>query len=133
MTPRYEKLHNESGPVAVIDHWANIPLNTLKAALVADVKVLAQEKIVAILPEYMQRNLTARAAELAAVHAGLTPNNYPEPDRSEWMAGAAKWTKIKAIRAASNLIEAEIAALADRDALFAYSETLNTNPLWPQD
>lgn len=110
----------------------DIPIDDIKAEAIAVTKREAERRILAIVPEWKQRNLTARAVELSAIHAGITPENYPEPDRSEWMAGQALWDRIKLIRAASDQIEAEIAALPTTGAIFDYAETLETNPLWPE-
>jgi len=78
-----------------------------KKSLVSETKAEANRRILAILPEWKQRNYTARAVEkLAAGEVG----------DDEWNAMNAAWTAIKAIRVASDAIEAEIAALTDEQA-----------------
>lgn len=115
-----------------VDTWAG-NLDPIKAAAVAEVRAIAEQKILAILPEYMQRNLTARAVELAVKNAGKGSDQFSADERAEWTAGQAKWNAIKAVRAASNAIEAQIAAIGDADALQACFETLRDNPLWPAE
>ena len=70
----------------------------------AEVKAEAYRRIIRIIPEWKQRNLTARAAELAMkVAAGGT---LTAAEQGEWDAGQVIWDKIKAVRAASDTIEA---------------------------
>jgi len=93
----------------VADSVADRPaaLAAWKDRLVSETKAEANRRIVAILPEWKQRNYTARAVEkLAAGEVG----------DDEWNAMNAAWTAIKAIRVASDGIEAEIAALTDEQA-----------------
>lgn len=71
------------------------------AAFVAAVKAEAYRRIVAICPEWKQRNLTAQAAILA--DKGRDAWTVDEADA--WAAGEAIWADIKAIRAASDAIE----------------------------
>ena len=67
-----------------------------------DVRRLAGEKILSLCPEWKQRNLTARASILAAKGRG----NWTAEEQAEWEAGEAIWAQIKAIRDASNVLEA---------------------------
>lgn len=83
----------------------------LAADLIARVKAEAGRRINDIAPEYVQRNLTARAAELALTYPGLGFDDLPEPEKTEAAAGRALWVQIKAIRAKSNEIEASVAEL----------------------
>jgi hypothetical protein len=69
---------------------------------VADVKDGAQSLIVAFCPEWKQRNLTARAAELAM----KGKENWTAEEQAEVATGQAVWDRIKAIRAASDALEA---------------------------
>ena len=69
---------------------------------VQEVKAEAQRRIYEILPDWKQRNLTARAAELALKGAG----SWTPDEQAEVAAGQALWDKIKAVRAASDVIEA---------------------------
>lgn len=66
------------------------------------IKSEAQRRILHILPEWKQRNLTARAAELAI--KGV--QNWSLEEQTEIAAGQALWDQIKAIRAKSNALEA---------------------------
>jgi len=66
------------------------------------VKAEAQRRIYAILPDWKQRNLTARAAELAIKGQA----NWTTQEQAEYTAGQAVWDQIKAIRAASDALEA---------------------------
>jgi hypothetical protein len=66
------------------------------------VKIEAYRRIVAICPEWRQRNLTARAAILADKGRAL----WSADERAAWDAGRALWDIIDAIRAASDAIEA---------------------------
>lgn len=73
-----------------------------QAGTAAAVKAEAARRILAILPEWKQRNLTARAAELAKIGEA----NWTQAEADEWAAGQALWDQVKAIRAASDNIEA---------------------------
>jgi len=66
------------------------------------VKEEAYRRIVAICPEWKQRNLTAQAAQLAK--KGET--SWTPEEAAAWAAGEAIWNQIAAIRAASDVIEA---------------------------
>lgn len=69
---------------------------------VGDVKREAERRILAIVPEWKQRNLTAQAAILAKKGEA----NWTTEEQAAWDAGEAIWTQIAAIRAASDAIEA---------------------------
>lgn len=71
------------------------------AQIVAEIKQEAARRILVVIPEWKQRNLTARAAQLAAKGKA----NWTAEEQAEWNAGEAVWTKVKAIRAASNVLE----------------------------
>lgn len=66
------------------------------------VKAEAQKRIYSVLPSWKQRNLTARAAELAIKGR----DNWTAEELSEYEAGQSVWNTIKAIRAASDALEA---------------------------
>lgn len=102
---------------AVID--AHVPFFGHVERKVQDVKAEANRRILAILPEWKQRNYTARAVEKVA--AG-------EVGDDEWNDMQTAWQQIKAIRVASDAIEAEVAALTDEQA--GEYDVVN-NPLWP--
>ena len=85
------------------------PLETVKARLVATVKSLAMRKIIAIVPEWKQRNLLARATQLLRKKEA----NWTAGDLAAWNAGQAIWDRIVAIRSASDVGEGDIAAAPD--------------------
>jgi len=66
------------------------------------VKAEAYRRIIAICPEWKQRNLTAQAAQLAKKGEA----NWTPEEEAAWAAGEAIWNQIAAIRAASDVIEA---------------------------
>ena len=66
------------------------------------VKAEAGRRIVAICPEWKQRNLTAQAAQLAKKGEA----NWTPEETAAWAAGEVIWNQIAAIRAASDVIEA---------------------------
>lgn len=69
---------------------------------VDDVKAEANRRIIAICPEWRQRNLLAQAAILAEKGRA----NWTPAELTAWEAGQALWNRIAAIRAASDQIEA---------------------------
>lgn len=73
------------------------------AEMVVAVKAEAQRRIISIIPEWKQRNLTARAAELAI--KGVS--SWTAEETSEYQSGQAIWNQIKAVRAASDALEAQ--------------------------
>jgi hypothetical protein len=66
------------------------------------IKQEANRRIVAICPEWKQRNLTAQAAQLAKKGEA----NWTQAETDAWAAGEALWAQIAAIRVASDAIEA---------------------------
>ena len=74
----------------------------LRAEQVEAVKAEAMRRILAICPEWKQRNLTAQAAILAEKgRASWTADEF-----AAWNAGKAIWDQIAAIRSRSDAIEA---------------------------
>lgn len=71
-------------------------------ATAEQVKAEAYRRIVAICPEWQQRNLTAQAVVLAEKGRA----NWSQDELAAWEAGEALWGAIKAIREASDVIEA---------------------------
>jgi len=71
-------------------------------ATVEMVKAEAGRRIIAICPEWKQRNLTAQAAQLAKKGEA----NWTPEEQAAWDAGEALWNQIAAIRAKSDLLEA---------------------------
>jgi hypothetical protein len=76
-------------------------LAAAKAAKKAQIKTAARAQILARYPEWMQANLTARAVELVSLGQTTGP---------EWGQMQAIWDWIKATRARSNLLEADVDA-----------------------
>ena len=75
------------------------PARVITAEMVKDE---AHRRIVMIIPEWKQRNLTARAAELAEKGR----ENWSPSELAEWNAGSDVWSRVKAVRVKSNQIEA---------------------------
>jgi hypothetical protein len=69
--------------------------------MVQQVKAEAQRRIINIIPEWKQRNLTARAAELAI--KGVV--NWTAEETLEYEKGQAIWNSIKRIREKSDELE----------------------------
>lgn len=69
------------------------------------IKVEANRRILAIMPEYKQRNAMAFGLETMMVH-GPDPANWPMDLQTMNNTIQAQWTTIKAIRTRSNEIEA---------------------------
>lgn len=74
------------------------------APTVALVKAEAERRILAIMPEYQQRNVMALALETIQQH-GPDPAQWPSQLQAINTAAMAKWTQIKALRAKSDEIE----------------------------
>lgn len=66
------------------------------------VKNEAYRRIVAIVPEWKQRNLTAQAAQLAEKGRA----NWTAEELAAWNAGQVIWDQVAAIRAKSDALEA---------------------------
>lgn len=85
---------------------ADRPVAAAKAALVTKIKAVAQQKIIAIAPEWRQRNLLVQAAKLLKKgESSWTPD-----DTAAWNAGDVIWQQIAAIRAAGDVGEAAVNA-----------------------
>lgn len=70
----------------------------------AFIKQMTSKAILRLAPDYKQRNMTARAVEIADAKASgtATPEDLVDAD-----AIAAVWATIKALRAKSNELEAQ--------------------------
>ena len=85
-------------------NWGNaIAAGT--AVTAAMVKAEAARRIDAIMPDYQQRNALAMGLEATQLH-GADPASWPTDLQTLNSAIQVKWATIKAIRAASNAIEA---------------------------
>jgi hypothetical protein len=72
------------------------------ANLIRGIKAEANRRILAIVPEWKQRNLLAQAAQLAK--RGET--HWTADDHAAWEDGETIWERVSAIRAASDDLEA---------------------------
>ena len=79
----------------------DMPAAQVNAALIARVKSDAGQRIVAIVPEWKQRNLIARAALLSRKGEA----NWSADDSAAWAAGEAVWNRVVAIRSNSDAAE----------------------------
>lgn len=98
-----------------------IDLDAIRERRRAEVKAEAGQRILSILPDWKQRNLTARAVELTA----QGPQTWTAEEQAEWDAGQALWTWVKAVRLATDIFEADIAAETDA------ATAAGMQPLWP--
>jgi hypothetical protein len=99
----------------------------LKEEKKSQAKEEAYRRIIAILPEWKQRNYIAKSVELTEKKsAGIT---LTSEEISILDAMKAMWTTIQQIRSASDNIETEIDALSTSEALEAYN--VEVNILWP--
>lgn len=91
---------------------------------IAETKGEAQRRIYALVPQWKQVNLTARAVELHQKRLDLVA--LTQDEQIEVAAIQTLWDKVKAIRAASDLIEADIRASANPTDF-----DVEGNPTWP--
>lgn len=92
--------------------------------LQAFVKAEAERRILNILPAWKQRNYTARAVEI--IYAIQTSTAAAE-DTAELTAIHGFFDRVKAIRAASDLVEADV----ERGAIRTHDEAVGS-ALWPE-
>ena len=92
---------------AEIDALPAPPIPTV-TEIIIKTKAEAQRRILAVIPQWKQANLTARGVELntKVISGGVLTT----AEQAELTAGFALWSKAKAIRTASDLIEQDIAA-----------------------
>jgi len=91
----------DAGPGSAYDGQIFTAPVEVGAVTVEDVKAEAMRRILAVAPEWKQRNLTAQAAILAKIGE----SNWTPEQAAAWAAGENLWGQIAAIRAASDLIE----------------------------
>ncbi len=92
-------------------HWAGMNMSDWQAiahppsppVTSADIKAEAERRILAVLPEWKQRNLTARGVEL--VLALIKNKGWTAAEAIEAAAIQGQWDKVKAIRARSDELE----------------------------
>jgi hypothetical protein len=83
-------------------------LPAAQAAKRTAIKAAARQVILGRYPEWMQANLTARAVELVSLNELSGP---------EWQRMQSIWDWIKAVRAHSDLLEADVAACTTVEAV----------------
>ena len=88
------------GPRPSDDELRAAMLPAAQAAKRAAIKQAARQVILSRYPEWMQANLTARAVELVSLSELSGP---------EWARMQSIWAWIKAVRAHSDLLEADVA------------------------
>lgn len=75
------------------------------AVLPSAVKAEAERRILAVMPEWRQRNALA-AGQAAVMAHGPDPTSWPSELQTEHAEAMAAWAAINAIRAASDALEA---------------------------
>lgn len=102
-------------------------LDCRKAVLKIKTKYIAKKKILDIIPQWKQNNLTARATELLERKIDGT---ITATEQTELTTLRNTWNSIlKPIRTASDSIENEINGIATTEEANAYN--VEGNPLWP--
>lgn len=109
------------GTKMVVDkQWTYPSLASMKAERIEGIKLEARNRILAVLPEWKQANITARQGELHRIEVGLMRDDQGGlvPQRSltqeeiaELAAIANAWAFVKATRVHSDALEAQVAAL----------------------
>lgn len=98
----------------------------LKANCVTAIKAEARQRIVAVMNKDQQDNALARGQEMIFLH-GADAATWPQAARDEYTVVMAKWSQIKALREASDAIEAALPD--DPEALSAFSAATANG--WP--
>lgn len=94
----------------------NALLSGAKEERIVAIKAVAQERIYAIVPAWRQNNLMARSIELRNIK---DERPWTEGEAAEDAAIKAIWAAVKAIRAASDIAEAEVWAAASQEEIDA--------------
>jgi hypothetical protein len=118
---------DEIGAQALIDTFD--PVAAVVPLKVAAVKAEAQRRIFAIMPAWKQSNLMAQALNDIIDH-GQDATARPADQKATKVAADAAWGKIKAIREASNVIEAKLLAMTKWQELEEHDAT--TDAIWPK-
>ena len=104
-----------------------IATTNLKSSLVAYTKMVANQRIVAIIPEWKQRNASARAIELQEIRHEAGELSYDEA--AELLMIREIFTDtVKPIRSASDDIEAEI-----ESGTIITTEQIDKYTMWPRN
>lgn len=93
--------YDENGEKVFID-YTDEEFAVLNPATLEEVKIEAHRRIVAIVPEWKQRNLLAQAALLT----DKGRENWTAEETADWDAALVIWAQVAAIRARSDEIEA---------------------------
>lgn len=109
---------------AIIDAYD--PVADHRTAKIAEVKAEAQQRIYAVVPAWKQTNLLAQAALLNDKGRG----RWSAQELAAWNAGQALWAQVASIRAASDQIEADIAAMTDWQEINAFDVAASAR--WPE-
>jgi hypothetical protein len=88
--------------------WESIIRPPAPPTTLADIKAEAERRILALLPEWKQRNLTARGVEL--VLALVKNRGWSPEEAAEAAQIQAQWNKVNAIRDRSNDLEQSLPA-----------------------
>lgn len=110
---------------AIIDAFD--PVAHYQAVKIAEAKAEAQKRIFAIYPQWKQANMTARAVELQDIWRDV--GEWTAQEQAESTALKAAWDAVNAIRTASDLIEADLAAMTDWQTILAFD--VQTSEHWP--
>lgn len=108
-----------------VQQWAPIPDEELRSRIVAQIKDAARDHILATLPQWKQSNMTARAVELAEIREA---REMTAEESAQHQALHAAWAWVRSVRTASDVAEADVAAM-DRAQLDAW--TMPDLPEWP--
>ena len=106
----YIAVWNRPEPQPTDAEIAAAALPAAQAVTRTAIKAAARQVILARYPEWMQANLTARAVELVSLGEITSP---------EWQQLQSIWSWIKAVRAHSNLLEADVANCTTVEAVEA--------------
>jgi hypothetical protein len=134
MTPRRERIHDETGFVREVDISADVPLEAIRAEAIEAVRAIAARKYRSI----MRGTTSGDALVLQLVqYVRLLRQVVHEPERASAQTVAlaridALLARTQAIGEATEEIEAELAATADRAALFERLDALADDPRWPE-
>jgi len=96
---------------------------------VTAVKAEAQRRIYLVLPAHMQTNLMAQGLQNTLTY-GPDSATWPADQQALKVYTDARWLRIKALREASNAIEAKLNAITDWQVLEAYDATTDAD--WPE-
>jgi hypothetical protein len=109
-----EWFSEESRPTK--EELADVKVTAIKAPLISEIKRIASEKILAIAPDWKQRNMIARSVEL------LTLDPTDESVIAERAAMKAAYRRLDAIREYSNTLEGALDADINTDITEGWPE-----------